>query len=52
LEESKHSDEEYSTRTIDRSTESSDDSGLVKEPLLIFMLRQLHQQHVVSAKVE
>jgi hypothetical protein len=37
--ESKHSDEDYSARSDDGSTESSDDSGYVKDAPLIFMLR-------------
>jgi hypothetical protein len=40
-EESKHSDEDYSAKNDDGSTESPDDSGYVKEPPLIVVLRQL-----------
>jgi hypothetical protein len=51
-EESKHSAEDYSARSDDGSTKCSNDSGYVKEPPLIFVLRQLHLQHMVAGLVE
>jgi hypothetical protein len=40
-EESKHSAEDYSSKSNDVFTESSNDSGYVKETPLIFVLWQL-----------
>jgi hypothetical protein len=39
-------------RRDDRPTESSDDSGYVKELPLIFVLQQLSLHHEVAAEVE
>jgi hypothetical protein len=51
-EESKHRAEDYSARSDDVSTESSNGSGYVKEPPLIFVLWQLCLQHEVGAELE